>query len=129
LPKEEYLALVLPRTDELKRILEAIETDLPSLVRNRISEESFASQNANGLNRINTIYTELTDLGRAPFECNEVDIKLQSFVASMDNIALHFSGRGLSTWDQVTRYWLASKQAEDARKTLNHLEYEISKVR
>ena len=129
LSKEEYLSKVLPLIDELKARFTIFEKPLLALSRRELTESEFLSSSTKALARINDIYFEISDLSFAPFECGEMDEKLASFVAYLHNVWLYYSEKGLATWDEKSRLELSLQQRSYARETLQHLEYEISKVR
>jgi len=129
LSKEEYFAAVLPRIEELKAALTSIDGHLMALSNSETDESSFLAATGGERSRINELYFELSDLPLAPFECREMDRKLESFVATLHNIWLFYSDDGLSKWDQRSRLEQSLQQRADACEDLQHLEYELSKVR
>lgn len=129
LSKEDYLSKIGPLLDELKMALTSVEPQLLALHKSKISEENFLKSSLASRNRIDEIYSELTDLPFAPYECRDMDEKFQSFAASLHNIHVFYSEKGLSTWDAKSRLQQSSQQVSDARISLQHLEYEMSKVR
>ena len=128
LTKEEYLSKVLPLIEELKALLAAVEEGLLAVSRVELTEATFLSAAEKFLKRINEIYFEISDMSFAPFECRDMDTKLESFVAYLDNISVYFSEKGLETWDDASRLEQSLQQRSYAREALQHLEYEISKV-
>lgn len=126
--KEEYLSQVLPLIEALKTLLTAVEEPLLALSRGEIAETSFLSASQQPRKRINDIYFEISGMPLAPFECHDMDRKLESFVAYMDNISLYFSEKGLTTWDERSRLEQSLQQRAYARETLQYLEYEILEV-
>ncbi|QDU15000.1 hypothetical protein CA11_28130 [Gimesia maris] len=129
LTKEAYFSEVLPRIDELKTVLSTIESNLLILDNGDLQETGFLAATEAERSRINEIYFEITDLPFAPFECREMDTKLESFVAFLHNIWLFFSDDGRTKWDEQSRLEQSLQQRSYARETLQHLEYELSKVR
>ncbi|MBT5019772.1 MAG: DUF4365 domain-containing protein [Planctomicrobium sp.] len=129
LSKEDWFAEVLPRIGELTSALNVIETHLLALSQGDIDEAAFITSTEGERKRIDEIYFELTDLPFAPFECNDVDEKVQSFVAYLHNIWLFYSENGRTKWDEKNRLEQALQQRSYARETLAHYEYELAKVR
>lgn len=127
--KEDYLSQVLPLIEELKPLLINVEKLLLALSQGGIAETDFLSASEQSRSRINDIYFHSTGMALAPFECHEMDTQLNSFVASMDNIVLFFSEKGLQTWDERSRLEQALQHRSYARESLRNLEYEIKKIR
>lgn len=129
LSKEDYFAKVIPLIEELKALLTMIGDGLLDLTEEKVCEDAFLTSTETARTRIDEIYHEITDSGLAPFECDEMDIKLQSFLASMHNLWLFYSDRDQSVWDARGRLNQALQTRLRAQEGLQHLEYELSKVR
>jgi len=129
LSKEEYFAEVLPHIRELKKALTIIENNLVALSQAEIGEAEFLSLTEKQRQQIDIMYSAITDLPFAPFECRDMDTKLESFVALLHNVWLYYSDNGLSTWEEKTRLDQSLQQLSYAREALQHLEYELSKIR
>jgi hypothetical protein len=129
LSKEDYFAEVLPRIDQLKSALSRMEERMNALAQGAIDETSFLADTASSRKRIDELYSEITSLPFAPFECRDMDAKLETFVASLHNVWLFYSESGLRQWDAKSRLVQSLQQLADARKALQHLEYELTKVR
>lgn len=107
LTKEDYLNTVLPLINELSQLLDQLEEYLLSLKAENITEAKFLSVTEVCRTRINEIYTSITRMALAPFECKVMDESLQCLVVCMDNLALYFSREGRSTWSFNSRLQLA----------------------
>ncbi|QDU80755.1 hypothetical protein Pla110_24880 [Polystyrenella longa] len=129
LSKEAYFSEVLPRIYELKSALTTIEANLLALANSDSQETDFLAATEAERSRINEIYFEITDLPYAPFECRDMDTKLESFVAFLHNIWLFYSDEGRTSWDEQSRLEQSLQQRSYACETLRHLEYELSKAR
>lgn len=129
LSKEDYFSQVLPRIETLKTALTSIEDRLLALSNGEIDEPTFLAATEAERARINEIYFEITDLAFAPFECRDMDSKLESFVGFLHNIWLFYSDDGRANWDEQSRFEQSLQQRSYARQALEHLEYELSKVR
>jgi len=110
LTKEDYFKAVIPLIEELKEVLNGVGSRLLSLKAGDITEETFLATTDAGRKRINEIHTLVSGMLLAPFECNEVDERLECFVACMDNIALHYSDKGRETWTARDRLELSLQQ-------------------
>lgn len=129
LSKEDYFSRVLPLVAELKESLTVIQRAALALSEKQTDEASFLAVTESSRERINEIYTDLTGLSFAPFECRDMDVKLQSFAAYLHNVWLFYSRDGSKTWDADSRLHQSLQQLAHAREGLGHLEYELSKVR
>ena len=129
LSKEDYFSEVLHRIEELKTSLTSIEGRLLALSNGEIDEPKFLAATETERKRINVIYFEITGLAFAPFECRDIESKLDSFVAFLHNIWLFYSDDGRAKWNEQNRLEQSLQQRSYARETLQHLEYEMSKVR
>ena len=127
--KEEYFSEVLRRIEELKTALNSIENHLLALSNREIDESAFRCATEADRVRINDIYFEITEFPLAPFECRDMDTKLESFVAYLHNIWLFYSDECRTKWNEQSRLEQSLQQRSYARQTLEHLEYELSKVR
>ncbi|MBU1700611.1 MAG: hypothetical protein KJ831_10735 [Candidatus Eisenbacteria bacterium] len=129
LSKEEYFSKVLPSIEMLKTALNSIENCLIALSNHEIDETTFLAETETDRARISDIYFEITELAFAPFECREMDTKLESFAAYLHNIWLFYSDDGRVKWNEQSRLEQSLQQKSYARQTLEQLEYELSKVR
>ncbi|MFH2064742.1 MAG: DUF4365 domain-containing protein [Pseudomonadota bacterium] len=129
LTKEDYFTEVLPHIEELKTSLSVIEKGLVALSRTEIDESLFLASSNKWLQRINIIYSSINGLPYAPFECRDMDAKLESFISFLHNVWLFYSDTGRSKWDKKSRLKQSLQQLSYAREALYHLEYELSKIR
>ena len=129
LSKEEYFARAFPTIEEVKNLLTIVGHSLDALSEQELAESDFLTAHSGQLIRLDEIYSDVSALAFAPFECRDVDEKFQSFVSHMHNIYIFFSERGIKAWDEQGRLDQALQQRRYAREALQHLEYEISKVR
>jgi len=129
LTKENYINAVIPPIDELKQLLERIGGQLLSLKNGDITEDSFLSATDADRKRTNDIYMSISAMSLAPFECKDMDERLECFIACLDNIALHYSEKGRDTWTAPNRLELALQQRSYAIEHLAELQYELKKIR
>ncbi len=129
LTKEGYFSEVLPRIDKLKVVLSSLESHLLALSDREIDETTFLDTTHTDREKINEIYFEITDLSFAPFECRDMDEMVESFVAYLHNIWLSYSDSGIANGEERNRLEQALQQMSYVKEKLQHLEYEMSKVR
>jgi len=117
--KEQYLSIILPMMDELKKLFQIIERNLSIYKNNKISEENFIAASMDTLKRVRELYREGTHLPfSTPFECQDVSSKFQSFIAFFDNISIYYDeeSRNRNVWSKDNRLWLSIQQSSEARK-------------
>jgi hypothetical protein len=129
LSKEEYLSTVLPLVEELEEIMQVLQAQSLALSQGEVTESELISRSKSSWNRINTIYFKIRGMSFAPFECSDMDTKLESFVAYLDSTTLFYSDKGLKTWDRASRLEQSLQQQSYAREAFQQLDSEISKVR
>ena len=129
LTKEDYLNGVVPLIDELKQLLDRVGGRLLSLKNEEIVEDQFLETTDADRQRTSDIYMTISAMSLAPFECKDMDERLECFITSMDNIVLNYSERGRETWTSPNRLELALQQRSYAIQHLGELEYEMKKVR
>jgi uncharacterized protein DUF4365 len=129
LSKEDYLSEALPRLVELKTSLASIEDRLLALSTGEIDEPTFLNATEAERRKVNEVYFEITDSAFAPFECRGMDSQLEAVVAFLHNIWLFYSDEGRAKWDEQRRLEQSLQQLSYAREALQHLEYELSKIR
>lgn len=126
--KEDYFSSVLPLMDELKSLFSEIEDGLKALSKNNIDEHDFLAATETARARVDEIYDEKSALPFAPFECRDMDNKLEEFVAFLHNVWLFYSKDGRTKWDAKSRLVQSLQQTSYAKEALQHLEYELSKI-
>lgn len=129
LSKESYLNFVIPRIGELKRLLEHIGGWLLCLKNGETTEYSFLKATEVDLQGAARIYKEVSAMSLAPYECKDVNERLDCLTACMDNIALYYSQDGREKWNAPRRLKLALQQQSRAIEDLAALEYELRKIR
>jgi hypothetical protein len=128
--KEEYLSTILPIIDELRILFKEVEGSLRRYKNDEITEEEFIVSTEKVLKCVYELYSESIDLPfAAPFECRDVGQKFQNFVASFDDIRLHYAEKSLHNRTKENRLWLSIKQCSLAQENLQNFEYELSKIR
>ena len=129
LVKEDYLRAVTAILNELRPLVERIAGAL-----DRESDARHAplcAESADEVLRaseplISRLYSDTTRLGLAPVECRDVNIKLQSLVASAHNLVLPFCDFAM---DKRRNRYLEKMAIGMYKRDLPHLEYELEKVR
>lgn len=129
LTKEDYLNTVIPLIDELKQLRERIGGQLLSIKRGGIIEDAFLTATDADRERTNSIYMLISGMSLAPFECNDMDKRLEYFIVCMHNIVLYYSEKSRGTWTAPNRLEMALKQLSCATVHLAEVEYELRKIR
>ena len=129
LTKEDYLSAVLPIVDRLKGVFMKIQSSLEMLKRKGIIEKVFIETNSPLLVEVNEAYFEITDLAIAPYECREIDEKLQNFAALFHNIYVLYSENAIGKYDEASRLYQAYSYCVSSQEELRGLNYELKKIR
>lgn len=129
LTKEDYFETVLPIIKETYDIAQNLRNELQNLIQHKIKEIEFIGKTEFLRNRINEIFNTVVDLDFAPYECQEMDEKFESFIGFIHDVWIYYSKDGLKKWDSNVRITMSIKQLEEADRIFKELEYEISKVR
>jgi hypothetical protein len=127
--KEAYFSQVLPLVDELDKTVGVLREQMDSLSSGVATEPRFVSRTQRLRNRTRKIYSVVSDLPFAPFECSAMDAKLELLVSYLDNFCLYYSKDGFANWDAESRLSESLRQLSYARRALDELHYELSKVR
>lgn len=129
LSKEEYFARVMPIIEELKSLLGHLEACLVALDRGGIDKGRFRENSAKARSRAGKLYSEVSRLPVAPFECRDLDKKLGIGSGHLDNIEIYYADRNRMKWEEGVRLLQSLSEASNAREAPDHLEYELAKIR
>jgi hypothetical protein len=127
--KEDYLSHALEVASEVEGLLSRVSEALARLECGELGERAFIDETADARGRVREIYMEWSDFGLAPFECAEVDKKIDEFLALADNVALFYSPEGCSKWSSSSRLKQALDNCREAVKVVPFIEYEADKIR
>ena len=126
--KEDYLTKALPFINELESLLILIEEHLLALSNNKIDEPYFIAITSATRAQIIRIDSEISNMPYAPFECHDMDNKLNSLSMSLQCLSWLYSDKDLTIMNEASRLEQALNLMECARETLQQLKYEQSKV-
>lgn len=127
--KDGYFARIEPIIQRIEELVAQVAGELTKLANGIVDEEFFLSSVAEELAAMEGLERTVNDIETPPFECEEVDHRLQLVACRVGNVALYFSERGQSTWKQAQRISLAVQTLQEAVVGMQELDYEIRKVR
>lgn len=127
--KRGYLDTVLPLADNFERLLERHGDQLDALSDGVVGLDHFRRATREDREQIEELYRVSIDLPGAPYECNEVDRRFQELAASIHNMALPHSERGVATWSSEDGLRLAQQHRGGATDAIRDLRYEVKKIR
>lgn len=129
LTKEDYLA-------ELEAILKTVTVYAEKAIRlmndhnsGVLNSKEYAQEMKKLEPDVTELYIRAGDIGLAPLECKDLSERFQTLMASVHNIVLPFSERGLKTWEERNRKYLVDRAIEEYQKNMIRLEFEWEKVR
>lgn len=128
LTKEEYLDVINSILNSIKPIISRI-IELTELFNKDFLDESSYIDNISKLEPvIKELSSQSMHIGSAPTECSDLNKRFQGLIAIAYNIVLPFSKKGLETWEERNRNYLARKAINDYQKELLRLEFEFEKI-
>lgn len=128
LKKEDFLEItkvLLEKTNSLKKL---ISDCFESYELGKINSDLFLSQMKHYEKEMKELYLQSTDIDLPPLECQDFATKFHCVMADAHNIVIHFSEKGLKTWDENYRTWITKKNLETYDRDLKKLEYELEKI-
>ncbi len=127
--KEEYLLAVDRLLAALPKAQDRLIREVASVAASGVDEERFIESVSEELALMSAADREVQEMGFAPYECTDLDLKLSSYVSHLGNVVLYFTAEAFLSRDRANRLWLAQKSLSDAAQDLIHLRYEREKVR
>jgi len=128
LTKEDFLAHMEAVRNPVTTIVEGLIKLTRRYEIGELNHEAYLKEMTKAELRVTELYIQVTDIGLAPLECEELSNCFQSIMAYAHNIVLPFSKKGLKTWMENNRRYLVRKAIEDYQKKLPCLKYELEKI-
>lgn len=125
LSKEGYVDLLDRTLARIAPLVSDFQDRLRLHEQGALTDSQFVSETLVVRQGIRALYMESTDFDLAPFECGEVDQKLQELLAYADNAAVVYEKDG----QFPGRAGMARGYLNDYERTLVELKYEAKKVR
>lgn len=95
----------------------------------KITEDKLIDKMHNLTTPFSIVESEASNILLPPLECRGIDDVFQAFIASVSNVYLCFTSRGLDLWSKEHRNYLISSNLNLAEKKLFELKYEIGKIK
>ena len=78
---------------------------------------------------INALYDKAGNIPFSPPDCADYDDACQGLYATIADMFLYFSEKGLKSWSSKTRRWLMHDVRDRYNEDLKRMEYEEKKIR
>lgn len=135
---EYYLSHTMTKEDFLERLdnlLSLIHNIVKQLFKlneayfnNNVSEEDYVKQMRLLEEKLTPLYFDSSDLGYAPFECQDLSQQFQNAMATSHNIVLPFSKIGAQTWEKAQQDRYIQVTLKDCQKEWMKLQFEYEKI-
>ncbi len=129
LTKEAYFKTALPMVQKLEDLTKSLKFAFTSYTKGEITESKFLEFSKLERKQVNELYTELDSIGVSPFECRDMDHKLECVAVSLDNFQIMYSDHGMENRSETNRKVLGTQYLELADEEMVDLKYELKKVR
>ncbi|CAN5531021.1 hypothetical protein BH23BAC4_BH23BAC4_03210 [soil metagenome] len=126
--KEDYLDLVDPILETVTQSLKSIHQALEKWRAGAYNEKDFLKKTSPARSRVSEACGAHAHCPEAPYECQDLNVPVESLMASADNIILFHSDVGQTTWSSPVRMTMTASALADATKALERVNYEREKV-
>lgn len=93
-----------------------------------LSEQDLIKIMQNMQQEVRNLYIEFTDLPIPPEDLKNYMNICSNTIATIDNMFLYYSEKGINTWDGKSRKWQMEKSIKELKEILPVLEYEKRKI-
>jgi len=126
--KEEFLGAIQPILNEMiefaKRAIEYFE----EYRRGNIPEEELILRMQKMEPRVTEFYLQSGNIPMPPEDCKDYDQACQNIFATIHDMFLYFSKRGLETWPKRNRDWLMQDTIKRFYNDMNRIRFEETKI-
>ena len=126
--KEEILEAIHPILNEIVELAKQGINYFEEYKREDISEDKFILKMQKIEPRVTELYLQSGNIPMPPEDCKDYDQACQNIFATIDNMFLYFSKRGLGTWPKRNRDWLMQDTIKRFHDDLKRIEFEESKI-
>jgi len=127
-PKGEYLRVVQPIIREMVQFGQRAKQIFERYQAGKISEPDLISQIQNMEPRVTELYHLSGNIAFPPEDCKDYDQACQNVFATVDNMFLYHSQRGLETWPRKNRDWLLASSLEDFDTDVKAMKFEEDRL-
>lgn len=93
-----------------------------------ISEDDFIQKMQSNAIRVNDLYLQSGNILFPPEDCKDFDQSCQNLFATIHNIYLYYSQKGIETWSKSKRDWLMLDKIRQFEDDMNTIEFEKRKI-
>ena len=126
--KEEVLEAIRPILDEMIELANEAINYFEKYRRKEISEDKFILKMQEMEPRVTELYHQSGNIPIPPEDCKEYDQACQNLFATIHDMFLYYSKKGLETWPKENRDWLMRDTIKRFYNDLERIRFEESKI-
>lgn len=126
--KEEVLEAISPILEEMARLAKKGISCFNEYIAGRMSEDDFIQEMQQIEPRVVELHRQAGNVPIPPEDCKDYDQTCQSLFATIHNMFLYYSQRGLETWAKSNRDWLMQDTIRRFYDDWKRVEFEESKL-
>jgi hypothetical protein len=126
--KEEVLEAIRPILNEMVELAKKAIAYFEEYRCGNISEEEFISKMQKREPRVTELYPQSGNIPIPPEDCKDYYQACQNIFATIHNMFLYYSKRGLETWPKRNRDWLMQETIKRFYDDWKNIEFEESKI-
>jgi len=126
--KEEVLESTNSILNEMINLAKLVIKYFEGYKQGKITEEKFISKMQEMESNVVELYDNSGNIPFPPPDCEDYDQACQSIFATIHNMFLYYSKRGLEIWSKPNRDWLMQSTIKRFYKDLDRIRFEESKL-
>jgi len=126
--KEQVLEAIHPILNEMVKLAKQTIEYFEEYRCGSISEEKLISKMQKMEPRVTELYVQSGNIPMPPEDCKDYDQACQNIFATIHNMFLYYSKRGLETWPKSNRDWLIQDTIKRFYDEWKRIEFEKSKI-
>lgn len=126
--KEEFLEAICPILNEVLKLAKQVIDHFEKYQRGDISKDKFILRMLKMEPRATELCRRSENIPIAPEDCADYDRACHSIFATVDNMFLYYSKRGLERWSESNRNWLMQEEIRRFDEDRKTIELEESKL-
>jgi len=127
--KEQTIEINSSIVNRMKEIAEEALRMFNSYIKDELIESKLIAEMQKRETEINALYDKANNIPFSPPDCADYDEACQGLYATVADMFLYFSEKGLKTWDTKTRKWLITDVQDRYIEDLKKVNYEEKKIR
>ncbi len=126
--KEEFLGALEPVLNEMIYFAERATQHFEEYEQEKITEEKFVAEMQRMDEEVTELYHKSGDLPFPPPDCEDYDRACQNIFATVSNMFLYYSKKGLEKWPNPKRDWLMQEEIDRFHSDLEKVKFEKEKI-